>query len=258
MPKTTLSLAPTTIAKTIARAEWDFSACLRARVNFCRSYEFARQMEREYPGFLDQMKAAHREKFDTKENQHYQLQGPDDDQRRCFFEIIDAPPGFPTEPYLSLGHKPTLQSYHPFRLGYPFAVRYCPIREVWFDGHDFHRGQLQEEMNLNPHDFYSFDIDWSQANKELTKAFQKWLVARRPTPSLERRGLPLVEIYRADLRALGAYRLIRHFESAAEANRYTTKLDPQNRGLYFNLNQWYRAETRAQKILLSWKKGLSL
>jgi hypothetical protein len=222
------------------RLEWDFTACARPRLYFCWTYEFARQMAREHSGFAELVKAARRKKFETGGNRHYELQGPANNQgERCRW-VIDAPQGFATQPYLSLGHKPTCQSYHPFRSGYPFAVRRYPLREVASKGR------------------YSFDFDWSCSPKALTQAFEKWMKERRPTPPREWRRLPLEETYRADLRALGAYRLIHHLKSAAKADRYTTALDPLGRGLYLTLRQWYRAEKRAKKILKSWKKRLNL
>ena len=61
-----------------------------------------------------------------------------------------------------------------------------------------------------------------------------------------RRGKSLARQYMADLKALGAYRLLRVM-SAEEALAHTRKFLPH--GLYAQVPDWYEAKRRARSVL---------
>src|SRR5208282_3113462 len=90
---------------TIDREEWDFSECPREKVYFCYTYEFIRETLREVPAFIKRFDHAKPDDFDARGNWHtHVMTQPNERDEIDFFEIIDAPQGFPNQPYLKLDH----------------------------------------------------------------------------------------------------------------------------------------------------------
>ncbi len=233
-------------------------ACPEENLYFCFGYEFARQLAREVPAFLARFKAAPAKEFDANGTWHYILTGQLDEATGGFdfAEFVDAPPGFPDHPYLSLKHQITPQSYRPFGEGFPFVAQWEPIREVHFDGHAFHSGDLAEQMNLNPYDFYSLKIDWSYPPSEILRAIQPWLEAKRPSPPRNRRGQNVARYYRRVLKELGGYRLIQALGSVDAAWEYTNQIDLNgDKGLFSQEHEWYTARKRTQQIMAEWQRA---
>jgi len=256
MAKTTASRKATSDKDDPAREEWDFSACPKDKLYFCFAYEIARDLARTLPAFRARFDKAPASEFDENKNWHYFLTGGLDESGGNFdlVELVEAPQGFPKKAYLTLNHQPTRASYHPFNVGFPFVKQEWPIQEIFFDGQAFHSGDLAEQMNLNPRDFYSLTIDWNCSPKEIAKAFQKWMEAKRPHPPRERRGKNSVRHYRRRLKELGAYRLIEACGSLHAAWDYTMDIGlNKGRGLFTQEYLWYDARNKTRKILAEWR-----
>ena len=93
-------------------------------------------------------------------------------------------------------------------------------------------------------------INWSYSNKRILTGVRKWLEkCDRPKPT-KVQGLAPERTLRANLKALGAYRLIKYFGSVNEAISYVK--NTKKRLVYFNSNKWHEAkkevETQIQEL----------
>ena len=91
-------------------------------------------------------------------------------------------------------------------------------------------------------------LNWDASDKTLLSDFAKWLKKARPQPARERRGKSAPRQELAELKALGAYRLLRIF-TAEEALEYSKQFLP--RGLYAKIPDWYEAKSRVLRVLKS-------
>lgn len=149
-----------------------------------------------------------------------------------------VPPGFPDTPFLKLALA-------------------CPINELKreliaggatpvVDIADFYGENgmpLPVLMSIKTH---SFRISWECHDDELLNGFKIWLKQHRPFKPTEQRGRRLPTILRADLKALGATRLLRA-GTATEAMDYTEKL--LSMPIYSKESDWYAAKSRVSELL---------
>jgi hypothetical protein len=265
MPKTSLSPAVATVAKTIARAEWDFSQCPDDRAYLCYTYEYGRQIPEIRERFLhDQVHnpAA----FDPQETWHHVVvsemptgslrvsdpETPEEAERlnkTPYLEVIDAPMGFPDKPYLQTTHCVTVESYSPFVIGLE------PLRPAIqkADG-GWQADDLYHPDNLREDEVAHFAIDRRSSDNALLKHFAQWLEKTRGgRKSIELRGKNQVTRCLADLKALGAARLVNHFGTAVAAQNYTASLGCNNyQGLYVGLGDWTEAKDRVNAVIARW------
>lgn len=97
-------------------------------------------------------------------------------------------------------------------------------------------------------DFVLFKVNWQFPDKLMLKAFAYWLKKLRKCPAKETRGNRDIRMAAANLKALGAYRLLKRFP-APEALSYTERI--LGHGLYSKLPDWYEANSRIKKLLNS-------
>jgi hypothetical protein len=241
----------------IAREDWDFSQCSEDKLEFCYTYEYAREMMlRESPAFLKLFRKAKKKEFDGRGTWHYNLQGASDHRNRVFMAVIDAPFGFPEKPYLKVEHHVTRRSYFPFSPE-PGLKPWWVAAEVRFQDGKFFKGNLQEDLNLPPEKVAMFWIDWSYSPNQILLALKDWVDHHHPRDFDERRGKNIQKQLRDDLRALGAWRLIKALGTAEAAVKHTAKFSDDSYGLYKQPSGWSEAKKRARKILDEWKQAIT-
>jgi len=169
------------------------------------------------------------------------------------FERIDAPPGFPHKPYLKRHHIITDNAYAPLP---PPAPKHAlpPVVSVTWGGQDWLTAQ-----GPCPHDHvYFLGLDWIAPDTNLEHAFAQWLKVNRPPYGAPEKRTGKTERVRwcALLKALGVYRLVRHYGTVASAFRNVASQDGDLlRFLYRNEADWYRAYKQTDRILQMWEQA---
>ena len=169
-----------------------------------------------------------------------------------YLEVIDAPRGFPDLPYLKTSHMGTAESYTPFMVGEQPIRPVIVKKDGGYEADDWH-----DPDDLAPEQVSHFQINWRYTDHAILKSLAPWLAkARGDRKPLERRGKNEVTRCHADLKALGAWRLIEHFGNAEMARDYTARLGLNDyQGLYVNLAEWSEAKTRVRSIIDQWLKA---
>jgi hypothetical protein len=250
MPKTSLSPTTITVAKTIARAEWDFHACPDDRAYLCFTYEYARQIPQIVERFRYDQKHDPAQ-FDELGTWHYVVASEGDNISGMHIEAVDAPVGFPETPYLLAKHLVSIESYSPFLIGREPVRHVIVKKDGGYEADDWYSPDA-----LLPEQVSHLQIDWHSTDhailKSMAKLLKKMRGGRKP---VERRGTNEVARCHADLKALGAWRLIEHFGSAVAAQAYTAKLGLGGGwGLYANQAEWSEAKKRVRAIIDLWLK----
>jgi hypothetical protein len=265
----------------LVREDWDFSKCPEDRLEFCRNYEIAREIMRESRAFLKffkNEKTAHEKKvkglkkgeriwvdrnkgFDEQGTWHFFLQGAKNANGRSdFSEAVDAPMGFPHEPYLRLKHLITARSYQPFGIGPHFKHWVSVVQEVHYIDGKFGTIGMRQEFDPYFDEINMFKINWSCSPNEIAAELKRWAYSRHPGKFVDRRGKNTVhQELRDDLDALGAWRLIKARGSYKAVTDYTAKYPDINdgEGLFRQPSGWSDAKKRARKILDVWKQALA-
>ena len=212
-------MKPHQVCIPLKREDWDFSDCPPGVEWYCFQYEFGREVPHLF----------------TKDDGS--LDAP------CWF----GDTGFPGTPFLLSEAKPLSEQWE-------FRPRFAgnKPRSVGFGSSAFLRA-VRTKAELS---FYALlAIDWTQPDKRLVKDFGEWLKESRPLPATERRGKGSSRPYLADLKALGALRLLRAGLSAAKAKAFT-KAQSKCGALYQKESDWYAARKYAEKVLDDWFRGV--
>lgn len=97
-------------------------------------------------------------------------------------------------------------------------------------------------------DFVGLKLNWDYPDKLLLKGFSYWLKKFRKRPANETRGNLIERSAGANLKALGAYRLLKFF-TAEQAREHTEKI--LGHGLYAKIPDWYEARSKIKALLKS-------
>jgi hypothetical protein len=220
----------------LPREEWDFAGCPRGREESCWEYEYGRECPRIVETFREDA-AGRRRGFDQDgywfyEHQVFDSQGEYEDS-----VVLLVPPGFPTVPYL-MTKRPRVRSEAKLSATSSRFLHPPKVRDV--------EGDAKPSFRPPPDYVAKLYVDWNAPDKELLRDFRLWLSEHRPRKARSRRGKSVARQYMADLKALGAYRLLRVM-SAEEALAHTRKFLPH--GLYAQVPDWYEAKRRARSVL---------
>ena len=251
-PRQARNLPPT---KPPAREEWDFGKCPTEHLDLCFAYEYARESD----WVIEQFKRGAETEGDEFGVCHFAIDveqdGLSDEEFLKFLDEVGLgetydfdfpptvelwlPPGFPEKPFLTCG----------FDFGH-WQAWHSDYWEDELKGYE-EQGcaltQLAPGVAVEPEESkYAFEIEWNAPDGLLLAEFRTWLRTHRPKEPVAMRGRSRRREYAADLKALGAYRLLKCF-SAPKAKDYTCNFMPY--GLYAKLPDWYEAKKRAQNIL---------
>ncbi len=226
----------------LLREDWDFERCPERDLYICWAYEFAREsptIVEEYKDALNytiERQVIH-PGFDAHGVYQRQLDLLDHEGEFVDAVYLELPIGFPDTPYLLTGHK---HEVHNAGKSFHFtSVRNAEDAKGWGPGWK------------TPAHFRHLHISWERPDKVIIRDFGQWLKKNRPFPSISKRGKSVKKKMYADLKALGAARLLRRF-TAREAHNHTQK-DGQK--LYQKVPDWYEARTRAKRVLKMWFRG---
>ena len=227
----------------LSRAEWDFSGCPQGREDYCFNYEYAREcpwitgeylLARRYPR---RARCQGDRGFDEFWNWHFAACG-DSELHDDWGIVLQIPLGFPDHPYLSIKHEP--HKLPP------------PIPGGGLIDLDPPFGEKQNMLKAGVPPFaleaggYNIFINWGYPDKRLVQDFAAWLKQARERPPWEVRGRSRAREMLTDLKALGAYRLLKTM-TAEQALAYTKRV--VQHGLYVKLPDWYEAKRRALDVL---------
>jgi hypothetical protein len=222
-------------APPLAREEWDFGSCPEGRELYCWGYEYARESAAIIADYRDCKERPESGCFDEHGNWSDTISIFDSDGELDEQIAIELAPGFPEVPYLKTKHVPWKWEGEPLDLEF---LAGAPVRDA---------GKLENYYpQPAPHYFAHLYIGWEAADKTLLRAFGRWLKGHRPFPARTKRGKSPAREFMADLRALGAWRLLQRM-SAREALEHTSKF--VRGGLYAKIPDWYGARRRALRVL---------
>ncbi|MDP6736859.1 MAG: hypothetical protein QF732_10240 [Nitrospinaceae bacterium] len=216
--------------KSLELEEWWFEECPKDELQHCWAYELGRHIHEVVWRYLEDKRNKFKvEGTDVRVNGvwSYCLRLYSNSNQKIPLTQLDiaAPSGFPEKPYLALDRskldKETLR------------VLSSPVRITPFD-----------QANLAK-DIFAAQFNWAYSNKQILGGIKNWLEkCDRPKPT-KVQGLAPERIHRTNLKALGAYRLIKFCGSVEGAISYVenAKKSPP----YAHPNRWYVAKRKAQK-----------
>jgi hypothetical protein len=164
-------------------------------------------------------------------------------------EIIDAPPGFPERPYLLCEH--IIGEFAFFPLSSKEPIRPRAVESATWNGTEW-MGTASDRPLKQPH-VYFLAIDWTAPPAVRLAAFAEWMKNNPPPYSVAEKltGLDPAESYRAKLRSLAVYRLVRKHKTVHNAMLFVSQQKvtgqfPKSEA------EWRRELTKARKILDEW------
>ena len=216
--------------KSLKLEEWWFEGCPRDELQHCLAYEYGRHIHKVVWDYHQDKK----QKFkyggsDIRENgiwnKYINLYDGHEQEIPLDVYVIDAPSGFPEKPFLKVDR--SRLDKEKFQLSTP--VRIFPYDST-------------KRLKAN----FAVQINWAYSNKRIIAGVKKWLEKRdRPKPT-KVQGLAPDRTLRAELKVLGAYRLIK-FCGSVEAAMKLVK-NQYGKGLpYANPNKWHVAKRKVQK-----------
>ena len=166
------------IGDLLDRVEWDFSSCPEDRLGFCLAYEYAREVPEIIERF-EQAQKHDRSQFDEHGQWHHIFYSYTERNEKEPGDVLDAPVGFPDQPYLKTTHHVHPGSY------YPFLVGHRPLHPVVVNPD----GTYEVGGRHVPGPVFHFQIDLRFADKPIVEAFAEWLEKTHgDREAIEKRG----------------------------------------------------------------------
>jgi hypothetical protein len=152
-----------------------------------------------------------------------------------------APAGFPGKPFLLTQfeniYSPALNPCFPEN---PSIMPAYQNKKFWIDS---------THHPVPPGELIHLRIRWDCSDEVILKDFKKWLKKYpRPRKAENLRGKSLAKSWKADLNALGAWRILSHYDGNVKAARVFCK-DHNQTPLYDRKEDWIDARNRAQRII---------
>ncbi len=244
---------------TARRSSWDFSSCPEDEVDECHAYEFARHVVpiRDEVAHLRKGKALGFDRL-FKELREPVL-GSASRRRYALFWFY---PEFPTKAYLEI---PVGERRRRFKIAWPSSERAAEsamlvpkILPQFLDA-DLRSGVRKFGRPVISHgslELALLEIDWGRSDKRLLERFAAWLSENRP-PEIrignDKGAGNFIRKRRADLKALGAWRLLKWSSGKTEGwiQAFLISSDSgKSKGLYSNHPKpWKEAAKHARSIL---------
>jgi hypothetical protein len=225
----------------LAREEWDFEKLISQhrltndQIYFCMTYEFAREVPSIVKLFQDD-EEYHRLAEESCPWHHivsYEL----GDTNEYVLEVIDAPRGFPDEPYFKVfrNHVITRANFDP--LSNDLAV--C----------NFQKGHPE----ANKHTLH---IDWNASPQNLINDFKIWVSQNRPAGKrpIERRGKSALVRNLSLLKKLGAYRLMRAMGGPQKLVDAFSRAGSGFTPPYRDVKEWSNAKKEVAALINEWSR----
>ncbi len=231
----------------MVREDWDFSRCPKGSELDCWLYEYARESQSVIRNFRECVEHPQKNPlhpspsgrdvtFDEDGYWHHRIDKFDSEGEFEDQLYLELAPGFPDTPYLKTKRRPVSKEFVDVDAFVPPGIRDADsIRDA--------------EPRPAPRYFANIYIRWEYPDKKLIRDFAKWLKVHRPFPARSRRGKSAARVNMSELKALGAYRLLKTM-TAPEALAYTEKYI--RGGLFAKIPDWYEARQRAKRLLNYW------
>lgn len=220
----------------LPREEWDFLSCPEGLEGACWEYEYGRECPRIVAAFQEDA-SRRRRGFDDDGYWFYDHQMLDANGELEDSVILLVPPGFPDVPFLKTERR-RQRAAAKVPTKWNSFLNPAKVRDV--------DGDPKRTFRPPPDYIAKLYVEWDATDRELLGDFRLWLKQHRPRKAKSRRGKSAARQRMADLKALGAYRLLRVM-SAEEALAYTSQFLPH--GLYSKIPDWYEARARAKRVL---------
>ena len=227
---------PVDSAVVLSREEWDFSGCPEELEVLCWEYEYGRECPRIIEMFREDA-LGRRQGFDKDGYWFYEHQVFDYKGEYADSVILLVPPGFPDVPFLQTARRKRRPAAKVPSKWNTFLSP-AKVRDV--------DGDPKRAFRPPPDYIAKLYVDWDATDRDLLRDFRQWLKEHRPRKAKSKRGKSAARQRMADLKALGAYRLLKMM-SAEEALAHTKKFLPH--GLYSKIADWYKARARAKRVL---------
>jgi len=253
------------------RSEWNFERCQDDLVAYCYAYEYGRESISVRSAFEKSVQSpvsahnniAHESNgsFDEHGNWHYVFGiRPNSPSENILTVVIDAPPGFPDTPYLRLEHREsTLGRGRPFRPRDPVKLAIVQP-DGRFMTHDQSEPIVARVSISDPampirirpdawrvDELVCLHIDLEAKAGTILESFKKILLDLQNHSETKRnRQLSTMRSY---LKALGVFRLSKHFGTTERAIEYVRSAEGSTAGLYANAGEWSEAKKLCERII---------
>jgi len=243
------------VVTTLAREEWDFDACPTEELSTCWQYERQRETGESRKAVLD-----FRKKFGlhTFEDLRGELQS-----RMGWVCAYECFPEWPRTPFLAIDSKERKRRLKllPKVAGvddwpYYLVTDITKILQNYAEGgfSSMLSGDTLRQSDWPEwREIVALDVNWLLTDEQMLRCFKAFLKQRRPpdVKQNESRGAGNDQRQsRADLKALGALRVLRHTQNDwMKAEEITERMSRKGKPLFENQPSWIRARKRAQTML---------
>ena len=159
---------------------------------------------------------------------------------------IQAFEGFPEKPFLSVSKKEIAMNVGIILDERPLSPVIQERPGVWVD---------KRRCLASQEELFHFRINWDYSNDAILAEFKEWLSepGRRPRKEINKKGKGGDRKLLADLKALGAFRLMRHFDgSISDAKRFSAAKSHSKSPLYALNEDWKIAKRKVESLLEDW------
>jgi hypothetical protein len=230
----------------LKQTEWDFAWAKKLTWNelkCCSDYEFGREIQTLRDGVLQWREKVQANSFKGLHDISWKI--------GClgFVRICCSFPEWPREPVGSID--PKTLSERVKQLGYQAPISEWDLKEK--QNTEALAGIIDPEWAYwdTPASLILLRIPENCTHEELRNCFAAYLKTNFPQQAKRGGQSRPVSKWRADLKALGAYRLLKVM-TADEAGNYTQDLC--GKALYENESQWSTARTRTERLILEYEK----
>ena len=243
----------------LVREDWNFSTCCDDEVQDCFDYEFARESQ-EAISYIERGRAPARgETFEDL----FRLFWEDRPQYvgentppTLHARLFSACPEWPDKPYLSINRqerKRRLTVMGGTSTAHTINSDLSNLSGLGMVNGYYELGGTIQSIEHEWQWYAGFEIDWRLSNEEMIKSFKDWLIDNRPLhikPIKDGKvgaGSPQRQM-RSDLKALGAFRLLRKHGTWLKA--YNASFDDAKKELLAHSpSAWTRAKQRAASLI---------
>lgn len=241
----------------LSKYDWFFGSCPEEQLSHCFVYEYSREIESIRRAHAEAVRAQDRSQFDEHGNWPYPfVVAPRAKGEKIQMLVLDAPPGFPDKPYLSLKHRQSELGWHrPFTPRRPVIVA-TKQADGCFTNEDeteplsvrvFEDGRARSFVgNWTPDELVHLYIDWNAAPARIL-AEMKIIIERLQKGGGKRNNQSVKK--NAELKALGAVRLLKAHGSVAAAMAAAEKEFGGAGAVYSHEPEWSRAKGIVDRVI---------
>jgi hypothetical protein len=248
------------MAKSLDRNEWYFAECPPDEIDYCWTYEYARESEA-----IRKVITKWRQGAKGNQIENYIALAEEIYAQPLGLSVYPFMPCWPEKPYLSIDSR--TRSAWLDRLGflwdvgeeaYQLQARFWS-RESTLQMLENFLADKSLSFRCGPNQFVVFNLDWHYHDNELVSMFRRWLTENRPADAkaveMRGRGNPARK-GQANLKYLTIFRLVRKM-SKDDAIAFLEEQGCKTRP-YRNYQDWNLAVGKVNAIIHSLEAGTSI